>query len=315
MRWFQWLKEQGSHRSISLLFLMLILSVTPSAARLSWKLFDLVNPVKGELAELTVAGISGGKRVVRSDSAILNKGLADLHLLGRAGRVTAASVADYRDLPRTTLQLSLVGVIFSTIPAKSVAIINEKNSATDADLYGVGDKLPGNAVLTEIHLDRVVLRRAGSFETLSLNESSPFVIRNKKSINNKPRLRTPRNRNFKRSSQSPIRPSGDGANLSIDREYLNHWLANLDSLASEIGVEVFSEGGRQQGYKLTGGSCSELLGQLGLRDGDVLTEVNGMPLRNVGEVMKAYVKSKNADRVQIQIVRDGKRQNSEYFID
>ena len=37
-------------------------------------------------------------------------------------------------------------------------------------MYAVGDKVPGNAELSEIHTSRVILMRSGRYETLSLPE-------------------------------------------------------------------------------------------------------------------------------------------------
>ena len=39
-------------------------------------------------------------------------------------------------------------------------------------MYAVGDKVPGNAELSEIHVDRVILMRSGRYETLSLPEET-----------------------------------------------------------------------------------------------------------------------------------------------
>ena len=65
----------------------------------------------------------------------------------------------------TRLPLILNGVFVAEIPEDSAAIVAQKGRT--GILYGVGDSLPGNAVLDEVHPDHVVLRRAGTRETLT----------------------------------------------------------------------------------------------------------------------------------------------------
>jgi general secretion pathway protein C len=260
------------------------------------------------------AGPDASEQVVAPKPAKVGEAIAELHLFGQPGRMTVASLTDSRDLPQTTLQLDLSGVIYSTSPTRSVAIIREKDNKADADPYGVGDSLPGNAVLTEIHPDRVILRRNGIDETLSLSDESSLALTLDIPENKTPRVPVQKRMGGKKH-RPPIRPGGDGASLNIDREYLNHYLANPNSLASQIGVDVYEVGGKQQGYQLQAGNGSKLLDQLGLQSGDVLTEVNGMPLKSDSDAMLAYVKAKNAEKVQVQFVRDGKPQTREFTID
>lgn len=300
LRWQQRLKEQGPQRLIPLLSLLLILVATQSAARLSWRLLDFTTPQPTNLA----AGTGPAGQVAPSPPTGLTSGLADLHLFGLAGRTQVAALTDASDLPATTLNLALIGVIFSTSPGKSVAIIGTKGKTTENQIYGIGDKLPGAAVLSEIHPDRVILRRAGLYETLAIEEESGLLTRT-----------PPQKRDLpQKARSSQIKPRGDGVNWSIDRSYLDQRLANMNSLASEVGAEIYEEDGVQQGFQLRTSNKSRLLDELGLQSGDILTEVNGMPLRSPSDAMQAFAKTKNAEKVRLEIIRDGRRQTREYTI-
>jgi general secretion pathway protein C len=297
LRWQQRLKEQGLQRLIPLLSLLLLLAATQSAARLSWRLLDVASPQPTNGAAAT--GPAG--HVV---PAVLGADLVDLHLFGLAGRVRVDALTDASDLPATTLDLALIGVIFSTFPGKSMAIIGAKGTKTAHEIYGVDDKLPGAAVLSEIHPDRVILRRAGRYETLIIEEPNNLLI------STSPLKKVPP----RQVGSGQIKPHGDGVNWSIDRGYLEQRLANMNALASEVSAEVYQEGGVQQGYTLRTTTKSRLLDGLGLQSGDVLTEVNGMPLRSVSDAMQAFAKLKNAEKVSMEIVRDGTRQTRQYTI-
>ncbi|HAR60730.1 MAG TPA: hypothetical protein DCS18_11115, partial [Alcanivorax sp.] len=71
------------------------------------------------------------------------------------------------DAPDTRLSLELLGLFQTRDRDKSSAIIAEKGK--DAELFHIGDAIPGNAELEDIYADRVILRRQGRLETLRLN--------------------------------------------------------------------------------------------------------------------------------------------------
>ncbi|EKD77295.1 MAG: hypothetical protein ACD_42C00396G0010 [uncultured bacterium] len=86
--------------------------------------------------------------------------LADLHLLG-AYRSTADN------LPTTQLQLTLEGtIVLLDHPKQSRALIAAPNEP--AQVYQIGDALPGNATVTDIAKHYVVINDNGSLEKLPL---------------------------------------------------------------------------------------------------------------------------------------------------
>jgi len=315
--WQQRLKEQGSQVLIPLLSLALILLTAQGAARLSWRVFDLVRPGQERWSSPTTAAISADSAVpVHKQQGTPVEELRNLHLFGRAGTVTGAAQSDARDLPQTTLRLSLIGVIFSSSADKAVAIIVEKGSTEEAAIFGVGDQLPGNAVLREIHRDRIILVRAGKQEVLLLDEGTTGQTADTVQKNLPRKGAAGRAAKDKPRDQGPIQTNdddGNGTSVKIERDYLNQRLTDLQALASEINAEPTMVGD-QQGYRLKAGTDSELLSQLGLKSGDVLVEVNGIPLSGPRDVMRAYSKAKDAENVQIQYIRDGKQQTMEYTI-
>lgn len=312
MHWQQRLRERGPQLLILLLSLALTLATAQGAARLSWRIVDLVRPSQERAVATKAVMPAGSDKIVSPQKSTADQELMKLHLFGLAGKMTVAPLPDASDLPQTSLRLALIGVIFSSSPENAVAIIREKESTGEATIYGVGDQLPGNSVLREIHPDLVILLRAGNQEVLPLDES-PAVPSSSVAKKSTPKVEGAR-KGMRPRARPPIQPRPDGASLNIERDYLNQRIANLDSLAGEISAAVYQEGGDQQGYRLQAGSGSELLGQLGLQSGDVLTEVNGMPLRSAGDAMLAYAKTKNAAKVQVQFLRDGKQQTMEYTI-
>ena len=70
------------------------------------------------------------------------------------------------DAPDTRLKLSLHGTFSSADAALARAIIADERG--NEEMYAVGDILPGNAELSEIQSDKVILLRGGRYEILRL---------------------------------------------------------------------------------------------------------------------------------------------------
>jgi len=89
-----------------------------------------------------------------------------LHLFGKADAPESVPVQSVINAPETRLSLTLKGIVAASSGAQGRALIAE-GSATEK-VYKVGDVLSGGAVLHEVLTDKVILKRGGRFETLTL---------------------------------------------------------------------------------------------------------------------------------------------------
>jgi general secretion pathway protein C len=206
--------------------------------------------------------------------------------------------------PVTTLSLLLKGVIAAQPMSRALAIIADKGGSNE-QLYGLGEQIPGNASIREIHADRVIISRGGILETLLLEGSqSAETTRPSPSGNSRsPNL-----------GAAKISAVGNGNNYRIEQDYWEERLADLPGLSREVGVEIYKEDDEQRGYKLLSSQGSRLLTSLGLQPGDILLSVNGRPMNSVQEGLAAYQQIRNGGRVQIEIIRNGRRESRVYDI-
>lgn len=100
--------------------------------------------------------------------------IAGFDLFGSAKPI-AQEVAEEitEELPATTLQLKLTGILATEENLLTGALIEGPNR--DTDYYKPGDNLPGDAVLKQVHPDRVVLDRNGRLENLYFSEEYAAV--------------------------------------------------------------------------------------------------------------------------------------------
>jgi len=125
-------------------------------------------------------------------------------------------------------------------------------------VYTRGDEIADGREVVEIHRDYVVLRRGGRLETLEFSWNAAT-------------------RMFERAM-----PSAAKATPPEDyREVLRHAMfTHPELLLQMVGATVVVEGGRFRGYRVMKPEDPAFIESLGLKPGDILTGVNGVPLHN-----------------------------------
>lgn len=90
------------------------------------------------------------------------------HLFGRSAGGPPTLASNNRQLPETSLQLTLRGAFAGTSPDQGSALIETADGRTRS--YRVGTHLDSSIVLQEVYSDYVVLERSGQLESLYFPE-------------------------------------------------------------------------------------------------------------------------------------------------
>ena len=185
-----------------------------------------------------------------------------LHLFGRPTANTAPAPAE--NLQETKLSLTLVGVFVGGQGTPSMALIAKQGGM--AESYAVGDRLPGNAKLAAVHVDRVVITRDGVRELIRFEEHRHFQPAKAKAATQRAGAGMP--------------PAGAGPTATDETQKLlaRHWQAierDPAKLLRELGVGTAAGEGAGRGYALGALAERPELNHTGLRSGDKLLSVNG----------------------------------------
>jgi len=265
--------------------LLLILLLASTIAELTWRLLPAP-----PLAVPPLSGAAGGLRPASPAAESGGGNIAALHLFGDKVSQSAA-VARPLEVPETRLQLVLRGVFASADPSAAGAIIAERNGKES--FYGVGDQLPGGAVLKEVYKDRIVLLRGGRLETLRM-----------------PREGAAKG-GARQGRQSAQGGRGRATNTSSLRELRDMVLDNPQQLADKVRLRPHTEGGRMVGYQVRPGRDAQFLSRLGLQPGDVVTAVNGIRLDSPARGLSILRNLAKSSRVRLEIKRNGLPQTIE----
>ena len=198
------------------------------------------------------------------------------HLFGAA---PPPPPVDDANAPPTNMPLVLTGIIAAGNPKDGLAIIG--TAATNAKIYPVGDRVPGNARVHAVYADRVLLERNGAIEALLLP------------------------RKFAAGTVPPPAPIGPSP---MDR--MQRALSNEPGLISDVlrPQPVFADG-KLHGYRVYPGRDVRAFAALGLRNGDLVLAINGTALDDPTRGNDIFSSLGNSDQARVTVMRNGQQQD------
>lgn len=206
------------------------------------------------------------------------------NLFGKAP--TEAEQAASKPTVETRLPLNLLGVFVAEEAEVSAAIIAEKGKA--GRLYEVGAKVPGNATLSAVQADHVVLLRAGSRETLKFPKMKAFERRQV--------VAPPPTK----ASAPPL--SGAQDFVAAYRERLAERPEQVEQLLDELKVEATTGG-----YRVGDLSALPYLSRTGLVAGDLILSINGLAVGDLNADQLALQDLLAAGDMRIEVQRGERR--------
>lgn len=217
--------------------------------------------------------------------------LPQYHLFGKEGKkVTKNKVQERpKEAPKTSLRLALKGVFTSEQAGASGAIVEEIGKKTD--YYGVGDTLPGNAVLEEVYSDRVLLRRNGRLETLAFEEK-----RSKKGQSRIAKVEPTRKANKKPPTPKKIEKVETPQQFM--EEATKRIQENPEQALGSVGLKASSNG-----YVYQGGN--PMLSGLNMKKGDIIRSVNGHSLGDIQQDKALMNSLYEQGSLEVEVMRDG----------
>jgi len=301
-----------AHRLVEPAKILIIIGIAYTCATTGWYVFAGPNPLPLETATTTMS------RTPATSSMTVPRIVA-MNLFGQAnGPGTAPPTVD---APETRLRLTLEGIFLAKVPEESAAIVAEQGRP--GELVLVGRKLPGGAILTEVHADRILLNRGGVPETLRFPDQPTLVSAQGADMalpaddaqsydGEQPQ------QDYSEPPQSDEAPPAADASAPGDasstiagvvQSYRERLQQDPNGTLNALGMAPVSAEGAK-GYRLDSLAASPYLAQTGLQAGDVVLSVNGRP---VGDVQQDHLEIDNilaqgSARLEVQ------RGNRRFFV-
>lgn len=205
----------------------------------------------------------------------------DILKVAKAG--PGQSITGDVERPLAEMGLALRGTI--TGPREIArAIIEESN---DQKLYRIGDTVKG-ARLIAIFRNKVIMDVNGQQQMLVVEETkSGPGLASRAGMGREPRR--PR-----LAGASPANAGG-----------VPEAMKNMDQLLGNARVVPYYRGGQPYGFRVSDVAEGAKIYELGVRTGDIIKSINGVPIRTPQDALSAYQELQNNTNVQLEIERQG----------
>ena len=198
------------------------------------------------------------------------------------------------------LDIRLLGTSFVTSGQPFVVVENQQGQQA---LYRKGDQIPGVGQVLEIQQDRAILMHNGHRVAIEIPRDfaptplTPRLLRPR-------RLRQPPPWAQGRTSPPGVREIAPNR-FAIARSTVVSDLKNPGPLMTQIRATPNMQHGMANGFRLSEIEPGSVFDQIGLEDGDLLTNVSGQP---VGDPLKAISMLQtlgDQSFVTLSVIRDG----------
>lgn len=212
-------------------------------------------------------------------------------------------------LPRTALPLTLVGVIVDAAdPSHSLCLIRCAYPLQRVHTFGPGQNACDMAEVQEVRSDAVVIRNllANRSELLSLQDAKPPATPS-----------APADAaDAERPSPAPpppvVRASSDVVTIEVPEASVAHYLANLPELLRSARATPRyrdAEFGRRviDGFEIDQIKAAGVVEQMGLKNGDVVLDLNGQPLDSLESAIRLFGQAQGMTQSKMTVLRNGQR--------
>jgi type II secretion system protein C len=251
---------------------------------------------------------STGSRPLAAYSIIKQR---DVFNLAPAPEVTAP-------VENENLNVTLLGTSHLTGGAREFAIVEDQ--AGDQQLYRVGETIPNVGRLVQVGKNRVVIEHNGHRVALEIPKDSlgqtgdsgdddvavphPNLIRPPHGLGS-PFIRNPMMRPGRPAAKAGgVRRLGANKYL-VERSTINRDMQNLSQLLTEVRALPVLKNGTSTGFRLSEIQPGSQFDEIGLQDGDVLTEVSGQQLNDPTRALQMLSTLQSRSAVTVNLLRNG----------
>ncbi len=287
-RLLKWLAVLPVSRVSQVTFWLLLILCCQQLATLTWQLVPMRS------APVLPLRLQAGGNPQTAENTLDVRSLIQLALFGKADvapkkseNVSSSdnSSAVKQDAPRTRLNLTLTGVLASTVPSRSIAVIIYAGQEAS---YGIGDTITGTpAKLRDVLPDRVILSNQGQDETLMLDGEE---------------FKAPG------SGGSTARPATPAGNTPLS-QLRDDLVKNPGKLLDYITISPVMQDGKLQGYRINPGKDVAFFHRMGLQSNDLAVSINGNDLRDNAQAMQIMNQLSSMTEMNLTVERNGQSQD------
>jgi len=221
----------------------------------------------------------------------------------------------------------LLGVVVNKrTPGESYAIV-ETSADHKQDSYKVGRVVPGCGTVKEVAWEQIILSHAGRDEIMKLQLSAALTgppvgpgSAGAAALASAPASTT--------SAANPPAGGGTGAagtpeinvrqlsenEYQLDRGEVDGALENMNQLFTQMRAVPHFEGGKAVGFRLFAIKQGSLFDRIGLRNGDIIQEINGRDVSDAAAALQMFQELRSERQITVKAIRNKEPKTLSYTI-
>ena len=208
-------------------------------------------------------------------------------------------VVEDENLQPTKLQIRLLGTAAAEDPAVARAAIEDKANRKTL-VVRVGDRILDKATVLRIERRRVILAENDARRELSLDDGQPGVSsRQARRPSARPKRRTA---SARKCDAARIRRLAEDR-FAVPKSEVEETLRNPANLFSQARILPRYQDGEMVGMQVNAIKGGSLFEEIGLEDGDVITELNGIAIDSPEQSAKLLREFSDAQEFRMVIER------------
>jgi general secretion pathway protein C len=210
------------------------------------------------------------------------------------------------------LKITLLGTSHLTGGDRAFAIFEDQ--AGSQQLYRLGEAIPGIGKLVQVGKNRVIIDRNGRRVAVEIPKDNLGQPADEdEGARPGPRRRGLRPPFIRNPMIRPGRPAAKAGGIrkvspnqyAIDRSTVDKNVQNMSQLFTQIRAVPNLHNGTSDGFRLSEIVPGSIFQQMGLQDGDVLTEVSGQPIGNPARAMQMLSTLQSRSNITLNVLRNG----------
>lgn len=208
---------------------------------------------------------------------------------------------------KSSLPYKLVNTTVLQDSVKSIASVQVRSSK-ELENVRVGDKLASKVEIGFIDRMKII------FKNLSTGECEYIVNQDPKFKDAKQRFNVVSPEKGKKimnqAKNTDIK--NEGNSYRIKKSVRDNMLSNISEILTQARAIQIKNPDGSYSFKMTEIVPGSVYSQLGIQDGDIITQINGKKITNLNEVMSLFGKIKDIDQFQLNVKRSGIETTKDY---
>lgn len=206
------------------------------------------------------------------------------------------------ELP-SSLPLQLLATMESDDPAWSMATIRDLDNNMLGP-YTANEQLRPGVTILAVERGRVIILNQGRREYIALGVTPPPPAPVKPKPIESKRESKPGSTVAIEGAEQAINCSSENA-CTVDRKFVEQLMQSPQQLMSQARMFPVTKDGETAGFRVSGVRKGSLATLLGLKNGDVVSEINGSKLGSIDDALAMYQKLRRANHLSVTVERGG----------